>query len=78
MSPLLLYLLATDRVNARLAQAAQDALADQLPGRRGSRPDVVTRHYLASMLCVLVARLDPRRLCTSLDFASKARPQELS
>lgn len=63
MSPLLLDLYARDLIHARLAQAAQDALAHQLPRSFVVRPDVAARLYLASGLRALAARLDPCLAC---------------
>jgi hypothetical protein len=68
-SPLLLDIFATQYINARLAEAAQDALADQLPHSSESRPDVVARQYLASGLRALATRLDP-----CLDLAAPGEP----
>jgi hypothetical protein len=59
MSPLSLEVLAHERLSARLAEAAQDALAAQLPRSSTARLDVVARQFLASGLRVLAARLDP-------------------
>jgi len=59
VNPLILELLANDLIDARLHQAAQDALADELPPPPSIRPDVVARHLLASGLLGLAARLDP-------------------
>ena len=60
MGPLLLDIYAKQLTNDRLAQAAQDALAAQLPRSPDqARPDVVARQLLASGLRALAARLDP-------------------
>ena len=58
-------LLASDIVRRNLQQAAQDALADQLPRSAAlpSRIDVAVRHQLASGLRVLATRLDPAIDC---------------
>jgi hypothetical protein len=59
LNPTSLEFLVNERIHAYLAQAAQDALADQLPRSPAPRPDVVARQFLASGLRVLAARLDP-------------------
>jgi hypothetical protein len=52
-------LLANEIVRRNLQQAAQDALADQLPRAPSFRPDVVARQYMAGALRGLATRLDP-------------------
>ncbi len=62
LSPLSLELFANDVIRDRLDQAAQDALAAQLPHSppfRSFRPDVAARQLLASGLRALATRLDP-------------------
>jgi hypothetical protein len=60
-SPLSLEVYASDLMRSRLQQAAQDALADQLPhtGPLSVRSAVVARHQLAHGLRALARRLDP-------------------
>jgi hypothetical protein len=73
LSPFSLEVLAQELIHARRAEAAQNALADQLPCSSTSRPDVVVRQFLASGLRVLAARLDP---CLSpVDGLVVARPR---
>jgi hypothetical protein len=55
--------LANDIAQRHLQQAAQDALARQLPRTSTVRPDVAARQYLADGLRVLAARLDPCLSC---------------
>ncbi|MCA1645530.1 MAG: hypothetical protein LC797_08725 [Chloroflexi bacterium] len=52
-------LLANESVRRHLHEAAQEALAHELPRAPTTRPDVVARQYLASGLRALAARLDP-------------------
>jgi hypothetical protein len=59
VNPLLLDIFAKEFIHAHLHQAAQDALADQLPRPPSTRPDAVARQLLASGLRALAARLDP-------------------
>jgi hypothetical protein len=57
-------LLANEIVRRNLHEAAQRALADQLPRSSFSfRPDVTARQYLADGLRVLAERLDPCLSC---------------
>jgi hypothetical protein len=56
-------LLANDLVHRHLQQAAQDALANQLPRSSARRVDVAARQYLADALRALATRLDPCLAC---------------
>ena len=57
-------LLANEIVRRNLHEAAQRALANQLPRASYSfRPDVAARQYLADGLRVLAERLDPCLSC---------------
>jgi hypothetical protein len=56
-------LLASDIARRHLQEAAQAALASQLPRSSAFRPDVVARQYLANGLRALATRLDPCLTC---------------
>jgi len=59
LNPMSVELLSRDLASRRLAEAAQDALAAQLPRSPASRPLAPARHLLAFALRGLAFRLDP-------------------
>ena len=58
-SPFALEIYAQDMMRNRLHEAAQQALAAQLPHSRTPRPDQAARLRLANGLRALAVRLDP-------------------
>ena len=54
-----LEILAQDLMRSRLREAAQDALADQLPRSSLFEPARAARQHLANGLRALAGRLDP-------------------
>jgi hypothetical protein len=52
-------ILAHDLIRSRLQEAAQDALADQLPHSSIFEPALAARQHLAYGLRALAGRLDP-------------------
>jgi len=55
-----LDLYASDVMRERLREAAQAALAAQLPRHASPRPDLALRRILATGLLSLATKLDPR------------------
>jgi hypothetical protein len=59
LSPVVLETIAHELVRRRLAEAAHDALADQLPHTSTPRPFTTARRHLADRLRALAGHLDP-------------------
>jgi hypothetical protein len=58
-----LEIYAQDLIRSRLNEAAQDALADQLPHASLFEPAFAARQHLANGLLALAVRLDPCVVC---------------